>query len=109
MATNWTKNELNAYLLIYCANADFTENIDEIDFIKKEVGEDIYKKIHKEFNGDNDYQSVQKIQDTLNHHSFSETEIEELIEEIKNLFIADGNFDIQEHNLFNGLKKILKY
>lgn len=109
MTTNWTKKDLNAYLLIYCANADFTENIDEIDFIKKEVGEDLYKKMHKEFNKDNDYQSIEKIQYTLKKHHCTEQEIENLIVETQALFKIDGEIDILERNLQKGLKRILKY
>jgi len=109
MTTNWTKNDLNAYLLIYCANADFTENVDEIDFIKKEVGEDLYKKMHKEFNKDNDYQSIEKIQYTLDEYNYTEKEIENLITEIQALFKADGDIDPLERILYKGLKRILKY
>ena len=31
---NWTKEDLKTYLLIYCANADFSESKIEIEFIK---------------------------------------------------------------------------
>jgi len=105
--TNWSKEELKIYLLIYCANADFIESTDEIDLIKSEIDEPTYKKLHKEFNHDNDFQTIEKIENTVERLGFSTTEIDELIEEIKHLFTADDNFDIQEHNLFNALKKLL--
>jgi len=109
MTINWTKDELNAYLLIYCANADFTENNDEIDFIIKEVGEDIYKKMHKEYNKDNDFQSIEKIQYTLKQHNYTQDEIKQLTNEMKLLFNSDGTVDLLEDNFYKGLKRILVY
>ena len=50
MKTNWTEDELKAYLLIYCANADFTESKIEIDFIKSKILSSNFDKIHREFN-----------------------------------------------------------
>ena len=106
--TNWTKEELHVYLLIYCATADFTETKEESDFIKSGIKPDVYGKMEKEFSADNDYQSIQKIQDTLKRYEFTEGETDNLINEIKELFLADGNFDTLERNLLISIERILK-
>jgi len=105
---NWTRKELEAYLLIYCANADFVEHEEEVDFIKLKVEEQVYKKMHKIFNKDNDYQSLQKIQIVLQELSFSEEEKQQLLSEIQKLFVLDDHFTINEYNLLRGLQHIFK-
>jgi len=107
--TTWNKQELSAYLLLYCANADFIETNKEIDFIRSKVDLLYFKPIHDEFEKDNDYQSIQKIQSTLNRLNFEKAQKDELIEEIKDLFLADGDYNQLELTLFIGLKKILDF
>lgn len=106
--TNWTKEELNIYILIYCANADFSESKFETDFIKSKITTSDYGKIHAEYEKDNDYQSIQKIQSTIKTLGYSNEETNNLFSEIKELFLSDGNYDIMEQNLFKVLGHILK-
>lgn len=105
---HWTKEELKIYLLLYCANADFSESRSEIDLIKLKNSHSDFDKIHAEFESDNDYQSIQKIQDAIAKHGYSKNEIEGLYEEIKELFLSDGKYDVLEQNLYMGLRHILK-
>ena len=105
--TNWTKEELQVYLLIYCANADFVETKEEIDFIKSNYNIDSYEKIHSEFKADNDYTRIQKIRFTLEKYCYSKEECEKLMEEMKSLFLSDGKYDTLEKNLMIGLKHII--
>ena len=105
--TNWTKEELLAYILIWCANADFIEHTDEIDFILSKVNPDTYKRIHKEFHSDNDHQSIGKISTTLKRLEYSDSEKNRVFEDMKEIFMADGKFDSLEQNLDRGLKQIL--
>lgn len=106
-SNHWSKNDLQAYLLLYCANADFLVNEEEIEIIKSKVNSSDYKVISKEFNDDNDYQSIQKIQDAIKRLDLSEHQVDDLISETKALFLADGDFDATEKAMFAGLKKLL--
>ena|SRR5690554_2474065 len=105
---NWSKKELEGYTLIYFANADFNKTVEEKEYIKKNVGEDIYKKILKEFNDDNDYQSIQKIQAAVTNLKMDKAQISELFDKIKTICKKDGDFDSQERSLKRGLQHILK-
>ena len=107
MITNWTEDELKAYLLIYCANADFTESKVEIDFIKSKILSSNFEKIHREFKKDNDYQSIQKIQSTIERFEYSSTKKDELLAEIKGIFLSDYKYDTLEKNLMRGLRYII--
>lgn len=107
-STNWTKEELKIYILIYCANADFVESKFEIDFIKSKIQASNFEKIHAEFVNDNDYQSIQKIQLSINEHGYTDDAINNLFREIKELFLSDKEYDILEQNLYRGLNRIFK-
>lgn len=105
---NWGEKELEGYTLIYFANADFNKTAEEKAYIKKNVGEEIYQKMLREFNNDNDYQSIQKIESAVTHLKMNEQQISELFRKIKTVCKKDGDFDAQERNLKRGLKHILK-
>ena len=106
--TNWNKKELEAYLLFYCANADFVETEEEKKLIHDKVSDEVYTKMHLEFIKDNDYQRIQKIIDTSERLGLTKAEIDEFFNEMLEIFNADGKYDILERELYIGLKRILK-
>lgn len=106
--TNWTHKELKAYMLLYCAHADFIVSREEKDYIKSKVGAEEYEKIHYEFEKDNDYQQIQKINAAIERFDYSKEEIDEAFQSIKDLFLSDGEMDILEKNIYMGLKHLLK-
>lgn len=107
METTWNEKQLKAYLLLYCANIDNQEDKNELTIIKSQIDEDAYKKIHDEFDNDNDYQSVEKISHALDRLGYTKKNIDQLVTEMKALFMADGEFDATEQALFIGLKRLL--
>ena len=106
--TDWTHQELKAYMLLYCAHADFFVSPEEKEYIISKVGAEEYKKIHKEFKEDNDYQQIQKINATIERLNYSKEEIDEAFRSIKDLFLSDGEMDILEQNIYRGLKQLLQ-
>ncbi len=106
--TNWTHEELKAYMLLYCAHADFIVSPEEKEYIKSRVGEEEYRRIRKEFEEDNDYQQIQKINATIERLNYSKEEIDEAFQSIKGLFLSDGEMDILEENIYRGLKHLLQ-
>jgi|SRR5690625_4652158 len=106
--TTWSDEEFKAYLFLYCASADFVVTGEEKDFIRSRVNEDEYNRILSEFNKDNDYQRIQKINAAIRRFEYSEDQLEEVFESIKKLFLADGKMDTLEQNIYRGLKHLLK-
>lgn len=106
--TDWTHQELKAYMLLYFANADLVVSPEEKEYIKSKVSEDEYQKIHREFEKDNDYQRIQKIDATIERFDYSKEEIDKAFQSIKSLFLADGEIDIMEETIYRGLKNLLK-
>ena len=107
-ASNWTKDELVAYMLLYAAHSDLKENNHERNVINAKVDKETFQKIHNEFNADNDFQSIQKIVASIDKHNYSKTDLDQLLADIKGLFFADSDFDIREHSMLLFLKRILK-
>ncbi len=108
LETNWSRQELQTYLFIYSINADYKESKEELEAISLKTNEKVYKRMHAEFEKDNDYASIQKIKNSLNNLNYSKEELDKLFEEIKELFLSDGNYEILERNLMTGLKRVLK-
>ena len=106
--TNWSKDELKTYILMYCSLADFKISPEETDYIKSKIDIDHFEEIQKEVNKSSDYESIQKMLYSMEKHGYSKDEKETLFNEIKELFLSDGSYEALEKNLFNGLSRILK-
>ena len=105
---HWTKKDFFAYVLMYCAHADFIESGIELDVIKEKVSRERLDEIFQLFETENDYQHIQTINQQLENLNISKDDINALLMEMKTLFFADGDYSQLEQNLMIGLKKILK-
>lgn len=103
----WSKEELIAYILLFAAHSNFEEANKERNVILSKVDMNTFQRIHDEFDKDNDYQSLQKIQEGLQRHDYSTKDLDDLFNDIKIMFYADGDYDVLEQNMFLYLKKII--
>lgn len=104
---NWTKKELVAYILLYVAHSNLKETQKEHEYILSRVDSTTYNHIKKEFDDDNDYQSITKIVDAVKSQNLYNDNPVELFADIKLMAFADGKMDQVEHAIYNSLKKIL--
>jgi hypothetical protein len=102
----WSIEDFKMYMLIYCMNANFIESQDEIDLIKSKFKEGAYKRIHKEFEKDNDFQSIEKLQKAFEDLGLEKNDVEMLFDEVKEVFLSDGKFDQAEQGILLGLKHL---
>jgi hypothetical protein len=105
--SNWTKQELVAYILLFVAHSDLKETKDEHEYILSRVDLETYNHVKREFDNDNDYQSITKIVDAVNDSESYKSNPDELFADIKLMAFADGEMDQMEHAIYNSLKKIL--
>jgi len=103
----WSRDELIAYILLFAANSNFKESNKERNIIISKVDMETFSEIHEEFDHDNDYQSLKKIQAGLLRHDYTSDDLEGLFIDIKVLFYSDGEYDTLEKNMFLYLKKVL--
>lgn len=105
VTTDWTKKEFKAYLMLYAANANFFETEEEKEVVRGLVSADTYKEIHREFDQDNDYQSIQKILHNIEKFEYKE---KNLVSDIQKVFNADGEVDLLEENMLRALKHLVQ-
>ena len=108
ITTQWTKNEFKAYLLLFGAYVDMVEHKKERNMIKEKVGKSTYKKVHEEFDEDNDYVRIQKMKNTASRLEYTQEQIDSLIQETVELFKCDGEYLQIEQNMHRQLKRLLK-
>ena len=108
ITTDWNSNEFKAYMLLFCAYVDMVEQKEEQKLIREKVGKKTYKRIHEEFDDDNDFARIQKLQHTAQRLNYSTKEMDALIEETLELFKCDGKFLQIEQNMHRQLIRLLK-
>lgn len=104
LSKKWTPSEFHVYLLLYAAYADLHFTEQEQVFILERVEPDLYARILIDFSQDNDYQRLQKLIAYYQQQTIITKD--EIIAEIKDLFLADGLFHAMEMMLLMVLRKI---
>ena len=106
IGTSWSEEEFKAYILIYAAQTNYNETEEELDFIESYFDGSLLKSIRKEINLDNDYQRIQKIMAYVDKNKYSEKDLGILLDNIKSVYLSDGDFDSTEQTIYYYLKKI---
>ena len=104
---NWSKTELQIYILLLCANADSKETGKELKLIKSKSNLKTFVKMYKEFSDDSEDESLEKIQQNVHLHYFSTMELMEFRKEVNAVFFTDKKFTMMERNLDRILDNIL--
>jgi transcriptional regulator of heat shock response len=105
---NWTKEEFKAYMLIYASESDHTVTEAELELLEEKFDSRILKKMSSELKADNDYQRLQKVSAYIQNNDCTQDELDVLLNEMKEIFMSDGNFDVMEQATFRFMKKMLK-
>ena len=105
---NWTEEEFKAYLCIYAAESNFEYHIKEKKLIESKFSSETINKIKEETNGLNDYQLSHIIAEYVKSKDYSQTQLEKMLGEMKEVYLSDGSFDKYEQSIYNMLKKIMK-
>lgn len=106
--TKWSDQELMGYILLTAAEADHWLKPEEVEIITSVISGVKFENIRVEFEQDNDYTGVQKIQSTVKRLNYNLEQIDHILGEMKKLFESDGDFDQLEKNLYRGLERLLK-
>ena len=105
---NWTKEEFKAFLLLYAAQTNFIETQEEIEYIESKFPNEIINRTRKEINKLNDYQKSEIIVNQIKSNEYVQSDLDEILVEIKELYKSDGVFDSLEQSMFSMLEKLLK-
>lgn len=104
---NWSEQQLKAYALIYCAQADFVETEEERNLITESVDAGTLAAMREEFKQGNDFEHIQKIMNAVKGLGYNAAKRAALVDEMHQLFLCDGKFDRLEKNLLRELKRLL--
>ena len=105
---NWTKEEFKAFLLFYAAQTNFIETQEEIEYIESKFPNEIINRTRKEINKLNDYQKSEIIVNQIKSNEYVQSDLDEILLEIKELYKSDGVFDSLEQSMFSMLKNLLR-
>jgi len=103
----WTKSELQIYILMLCANADSNVTNEELELIKAKTDKTTFENIYQEFSEDSEEESLEKIQDNLALHEYSHRELVAIRKEMFEVFFSDKKFSRMENTLDKILDNIL--
>lgn len=106
--STWTKDELLTYILMYVANSNGDESIQETNYILTRVDMNVFIRVSAQFERDNDYQTIQNIIEGVKKHDYYRNDLVDLFADIKLMAFADGDYNPMEQMIYSHLKKILK-
>ena len=105
---NWTKEEFKVFLLLFAAQTNFIETQEEIEYIESKFPNEIINRTRKEINKLNDYQKSEIIVNQIKSNKYVQSDLDEILVEIKELYKSDGVFDSLEQSMLAMLEKLLK-
>ena len=105
--TNLTKEELEIYVLLLCANADSIITEEELNFIQTKVDQASFDKIYEEFLQHTEDEGLDIIEDSHHEQDYGTLEIAEMKDRIRSLFFVDSNFSRKEKHLERVLNNII--
>ena len=103
----WSYNEFLAYLLLYAANADFDINDEERKLLLSGLNTYDYNNIRKAFDKSNDYERLQIIGIYRDLYYPDDESKEKILNDLRNVFLADEEYNSVERAVFMGLRKVL--
>ena len=104
---NLTKEEFRTYCLLYAADADFNITKQEIIAIGAKIAPEDFIRVYNWFEADSDMDRIETIQSNKMQYINNNDEKNALLNELKEVFFADGVFDSVERSVFLMLKKLL--
>ncbi|MEM9548310.1 MAG: hypothetical protein AAGA77_20170 [Bacteroidota bacterium] len=104
---NWDFNTFLAFLLIYASHADLEFTESEKEQIQKIISPEKFEELYAIFNNMTDYQVLELIISYKDTYFSTAAEREQIFDEMKKLFAADGDFSYLEKQLIMFLEKLL--
>ena len=102
-----SEKEFRAYLFLYAADSNFEYNAEEKSFIESKFDVKTLETIKSETDDFNDFQRSKIITDYIKLKNMAK-KLDQMLDEIKEVYLADGRFDQYEQSIFKMLKKKMK-
>lgn len=104
---DWSKTELQIYIMLLCANADKKETEEELEMIQRNTSQKTFLKMYKKFHKHSKKKRLKKIETVIDNHDYSQMELAAFRREMYKIFFSDGRFSMLEERLDWTLDNIL--
>jgi hypothetical protein len=104
---NFEKDEFIAFLLLFTANSDVKIKTHEVEFVKNNLANHSYVKIHDLFEKCSDMNCIELISNNIQKFAKTHEEKEALMTEVTVLLRLDDKFSAIEQHFINSLRRII--
>ncbi len=103
----WNYDEFATFLMIYASHVDLEFSDSEKERIKAQISDATFEKMYKAFRDKTDFESLQTILAYKGLYYPTEARKAELLDKVKMIFFADGEYSQMEMELYNFFKKLM--
>lgn len=104
---SFTEEEFLCFFLIYAGHVDYEFSDEERNFILSRFDASLFERMEKLFNNYNDYTCLKIILAQRDKHFNTQEKLDKLIEMLKSIFNADGNYSRLEQNFLPFFLKMI--
>ena len=104
---DWNYQEFVTFVMIYASNVDMEFSEEEMSRIMSKVSTETFNKMYNEFDKRSDFESLQTILAYKGLYYPTADRKLELLNNIKLLFFADGEYSPMEKELMHFFEKLL--
>lgn len=101
------KEDFLVYVLLYAANIDGAITFKEFRKVINAYGYDSYDRVVDQFEKENDFEHLQKIDTFKKHYLESGKSVDDLMAKVKEILLTDGKFSNFEEIFYKRLKEIV--
>ena len=105
---SWSEKEFRAYLFLYAADSNFEYNAAEKSLIESKIDSKTIESIKSATDDLDDFQRSKIITDYIKLKNIKQKKLDQMLNEIKEVYNADGRFDQYEQSIFKMLTKQMK-
>ena len=105
--TNWSKDDLQVYLLLFCINANWSKRYKNKQYLINDLCINRHVNICREFENDNDYQGIQKILYSIERWKFSKEQSKDLFKGLKATLMSKTMAGVSQLALLSHIEKIV--
>lgn len=104
---SWSKNQFFSFLLLHAAHADLEYSEEEKNIILRHISQETLVKIEAYYNSLTDGQVLQIILQYQSHFLNKSADIEMMLQNLRILFQADGEWSKLERTLYEFLRRLI--
>lgn len=107
MDNQYSHNEFLAFALLYASHVDIEYSDAEKEKVKSLINQETYDRVYNDFITMSDYSALQTILSYKELYYPTDTQKEQLLNQLKDLFMSDGDFSVMEEELLLFLDKLM--